>query len=135
VRLQPRLLLALSTLGCFALSGCGGQSTPSSCNILAINVSPATATVDHTAAPPGNMQHFDAFIAKAPPGCAFFTGNLFNAVWSVSDPANVSVSNAQDSTRGNATCKAATAGAVTVTATFTNTDGTNVSNTASLTCN
>jgi len=81
------------------------------------------------------MQHFDAFIGSVTPGCAFITGNLFNAVWSVSDTANVSVSNTQDSTRGNATCKSATAGAVTVTATFTETDGSKVSNTASLTCN
>src|SRR5215831_4719372 len=96
MRLQQSLLL-LSALGCFAISGCGGQtSSSSSCQILAINVSPATATVDHAAAPPANTQHFDAFIAKAPPGCAFITGNVFDAVWSVSDPVNVSISNAQD---------------------------------------
>ena len=135
MRLQQSLLL-LSALGCFAISGCGGQtSSSSSCQILAINVSPATATVDHAAAPPANTQHFDAFIAKAPPGCAFITGNVFDAVWSVSDPVNVSISNAQDATRGTATCKAATAGAVTVTATKSQSGGPNVTNTASLTCN
>ena len=133
---QPRFLLAISTLACLAVSGCGGQtSSSSSCQILAINVSPATATVDHAAAPPANTQHFDAFIAKAPPGCAFFTGNVFDAVWSVSDPVNVSISNAQDATRGTATCKAATAGAVTVTATKSQSGGPTVTNTASLTCN
>jgi hypothetical protein len=135
VRLQSRLLLAISTLGCFAIFGCGGNTTTTGCKILAINVSPATATADHAAAPPGNTQHFNAFIAKVPPGCSFITGNIFNAVWSVSDPVNVSISNAQDSTRGNATCKAATTGAVTVTATAPAGDGTNVTNTASLTCN
>jgi hypothetical protein len=134
MRLQPCLLPALSTLGCFAISSCGGHTTTPSCKILAINVSPATATVDHAAASPGNTQHFDAFIAKVPPGCEFITGNIFDAAWSVSDPVNVSISNA-DPTRGTATCKAATAGAVTVTATKSQSDGTNVSNTASLTCN
>src|SRR6476620_5350604 len=84
MRSQPRFLLAISTLVCFAISGCGGQTSSSSCEILAINVSPAAATVDHTAAPPGNTQHFNAFIAKVPPGCEFITGNLFDAVWSVS---------------------------------------------------
>lgn len=134
MRLQSRFLLALSTLGCFAISGCGGNTTTTGCKILAINVSPATATADHAAAPPGNTQHFDAFIAKVPPGCAFITGNIFDAVWSVSDPVNVSVSNT-DPTRGTATCKAATAGAATVTATADAGDGTRVTNTASLTCN
>jgi hypothetical protein len=131
---QLRSLLAISTLACLAMSGCGGQ-TSSSCLILAINVSPGTATADHTAAPPGNTQHFDAFISKVPPGCAFITGNLFDAVWSVSDPANVSISNAPDSTRGTAACKAAAAGTVTVTATKSQSGGPNVTSTASLTCN
>jgi hypothetical protein len=135
MRSQPRFLLAISTLVCFAISGCGGQTSSSSCEILAINVSPAAATVDHTAAPPGNTQHFNAFIAKVPPGCEFITGNLFDAVWSVSDPVNVSISNAPDATRGTATCKAATAGAVTVTATKSQSGGPTVTNTASLTCN
>jgi hypothetical protein len=133
MRLQ-QCLLSLSALGCFALCGCGGN-TSSACKTLAINVSPATASVDHTAAPPGNTQHFDAFIAKSTPGCVHITGNIFDAVWSVSDPVNVSVDNGTGPTRGTATCKAATAGAVTVTATAPAGDGTNVSNTASLTCN
>src|SRR5215467_3544492 len=110
MRTQRYLLLALSTLGCLAVLGCGGHTTNEGCKILSINVSPATSTADHTAAPPGNTQHFDAFIGSVPQGCSFITGNLFNAVWSISDTVNVSVSNAQDSTRGNATCKGATAG-------------------------
>jgi len=131
---QWRFLLALSILGCFAVTSCGGTSSQE-CKILSINVSPAAATADHTAAPPGNMQHFDAFIGKVPPGCSFITGNIFDATWTVSDSTNVSISNAQDSTRGNATCKNATAGAITVTATKTESDGSKVSNTALLTCN
>jgi hypothetical protein len=134
VHLQRRFL-ALSILGCFAVTSCGGTTSNDPCKILSINVSPSSATVDHKAPPPGNTQHFDAFIGKVPPGCSFITGNIFDATWTVSDSTNVSISNAQDSTRGNATCKGATAGAVTVTATKTESDGSKVSNTASLTCN
>ena len=116
------------------LLGCGGKNT-TMCKINSINVSPATATVNHAAAPPGNTQHFDAFIASEPSGCAFALSNLPNATWSVSDPVNVSIANPPDPAFGTATCKAATAGAVTVTATVPAGDGTNVTNTASLTCN
>ena len=116
------------------LLGCGGKSA-TVCKINSINVSPATATVNHTAAPPGNTQHFDAFIASEPSGCSFILSNLSNATWSVSDPVNVSIANPPDPAFGTATCKAATAGAITVTATVPAGDGTNVSNAASLTCN
>ena len=116
------------------LLGCGGKSA-TRCKINSINVSPAAATVNHTAAPPANTQHFDAFIASEPSGCVFILSNLPNATWSVSDPVNVSIANPPDPAFGTATCKAATAGAVTVTATVPAGDGTNVSNTASLTCN
>ncbi len=138
MRLQQRLLsglLALSTLGCFAVSGCAGHTTTTECKTLAINVSPATATVDYMATPPGNTQHFDAFIAKTTPGCVHITGNIFDAVWSVSDPVIVSISNVQGPTYGTATCNAATAGAVTVKSTLSQTDFAPVSATASLTCN
>jgi hypothetical protein len=117
-----------------ALIGCGGK-TATICTVNSINVSPATATVNHLAAPPGNTQQFDAFQTSAPSGCAFQLSNLKTATWAVSDPVNVSISNVQDNTYGVATCKNATAGAVTVTATVPKGDGTNVTNTASLTCN
>jgi hypothetical protein len=116
------------------LLGCGGKST-TVCKINSINVSPATATVNHAAAPPANTQHFDAFIASEPSGCAFILSNLTTATWSVSDTTNISISNVHDATYGTATCKGATAGAATVTATVPAGDGTNVSNIASLTCN
>ena len=139
MRLRLRLLwglLALSPLGCFWLSGCGGTSMTSGCKITAIDVTPATASADHAAPAPGNTQHFDALIASVTPKtCTFITGNLFDVVWSVSDSVNVSISNAQDPTRGTATCKGATVGAITVTATRSESDGTKVSDTASLTCN
>jgi len=116
------------------LLGCGGKST-TMCKINSINVSPATATVNHAAAPPANTQKFAAFIASEPSGCAFILSNLPNATWSVSDPVNVSIANPPDPASGTATCKAATAGAITVTATVPAGDGTNVANTAALTCN
>jgi hypothetical protein len=118
----------------FTLTGCGGNSAPA-CKLTAINVFPKTATVDHTAVAPGNTQHFDAFAASASPGCVVAQGNLKIATWSVSDTTNVSISNVHDATYGTATCKGATAGAATVTATVPAGDGTNVVNTASLSCN
>ena len=117
-----------------AIVGCGGNSAPA-CKLTAINVFPKTATVDHAAVAPGNTQHFDAFAASASPGCAVALSNLTTATWSVSDNTNVSISNVHDATYGTATCKGATSGAATVTATVPAGDGTNVVNTAALTCN
>ena len=125
-------LLYVSTMGC----GGKSSSTPA-CKLLAINVSPASATINHSAVAPGNTQHFDAFASASTPalGCFEALGSLQTATWSVSDNINVSVSNIHDSTFGTATCKAATSGAATITATVPVGDGTSVSNTASLTCN
>jgi hypothetical protein len=122
---------------CVATIGCGGKSSTPACKLTAINVFPKTATVDHTAVAPGNAQHFDAFASSSTPalGCFEALGSLQNATWSVSDSTNVSISNVQDATFGNATCKGATTGAATVKATVPVGDGTNVTNTASLTCN
>ncbi|MGZ4871800.1 MAG: hypothetical protein ACXV5R_05995 [Candidatus Angelobacter sp.] len=122
----------------FVLAGCGGKSTTTPvCKLTAINVFPRTATIDHTAVAPANAQHFDAFAASATPvlGCFEALGSLQTATWSVSDTTNISISNVHDATFGTATCKAATSGAATVTATVPVGDGTNVTNTASLTCN
>ena len=118
----------------FAMTGCGGNSV-TACKLTAINVFPKTSTADHTAVAPGNTQHFDAFAASVTPGCVVTQSNLTTAAWSVSDTTNVSISNVHDATYGTATCKGATAGAATVTATVPAGDGSNVSNTASLTCN
>ena len=126
------------SLGWFFLGvaciGCAGSSSPA-CKLTAINVSPKTAIVDHTVAAPGNTQHFDAFDSSSTPGCAHTLSNLTTATWSVSDTTNISISNVHDATYGTATCHGATAGAATVTATVPVGDGTNVTNTASLTCN
>jgi len=129
------LLLVLSSV-----IGCGGSpNTPTpACFITGINVSPQTATVNHTAAAPGNTQHFDAFQSSAPPGCAFTAASLQNAVWTVSDPANASISNSHDQLNANygtATCMNAAASPITVTATVPSGNGSNVSATATLTCN
>lgn len=103
-----------------------------------MNVFPKTATVDHTAAAPGNTQHFDAFQSSAPPGCAFTLAARQDAVWTVSDPVNASISNSHDQLNANygtATCINAAASPITVTATVPSGNGANVSATASLTCN
>ena len=127
------LLLALS-LGLSVL-GCGGSSSMPVCKLTTISVFPASVVVDHNAPPPGNTQHFDAFNTTSIPGCVHTLGNLTNATWSVSDTTNIIISNVHDATYGFATCKGATAGAATVTATVPVGDGTNVSSTALLTCN
>lgn len=133
-----KLLFAGLCLFSFVAVGCGGKSsTTPTCKLAAIKVSPISATVSHTAAPPGNTQHFDAFASASTPvlGCFEALGSLQTATWSVSDNTNVSISNVHDATFGTATCTGATTGAATVTATVPVGDGTNVSNTASLTCN
>lgn len=121
----------------FSIIGCGGKSsiTPPACKLTAINVFPATATINHSAVPPGNAQHFDAFASAGTPGCVFTQSDLTTATWSVSDTTNISISNVQGATFGTATCNGATTGAATVTATVPAGDGSNVVNTASLTCN
>jgi hypothetical protein len=120
----------------FAAMGCGGKSPITlACKITAINVSPSSATISHTAPPPGNTQHFDAFASAVTPGCVVSQSNLTTGTWSVSDNINVSISNVQGATFGTATCNGPTSGAATVTATVPAGDGTSVTNTASLTCN
>ena len=131
-----KLLFAGACLLYFATMGCGGKSPITlACKITAINVFPASATISHTAPPPGNAQHFDAFASAVTPGCVVSQSNLTTAVWSVSDTTNISISNVQGATFGTATCNGATSGPATVTATVPAGDGTNVTNTASLACN
>jgi hypothetical protein len=135
IRCGKSLLVGLCLLY-FATVGCGGPSPITlACKITAINVSPASVTLSHTAPPPGNTQHFDAFASAVTPGCVVSQSNLTTGTWSVSDNINVSISNVQGATFGTATCNSATSGPVTVTATVPAGDGTSVTNTASLTCN
>src|SRR5262245_57145472 len=122
--------LALSLV----ISGCGAQIAVA-CKINTIGTAPRIATLSHSAAPPGNMQHFDAFIQSGTSGCLFVASSLTNVTWSVSDQVSVNCSNAHDETNGTATCRAPSPVPITVTATAPAGDGTLVSHSASLTCN
>ena len=121
-------------LSCCALAGCGGSNSTTVCKITAITVFPQNVTADHAAPAPGNEQQFLAFESGGTPGCVFTAANLTSATWSVSDPVAVNISNVQGPNFGKATCMAATATPVTVTATVPVGDGTTVSATSSLSC-
>jgi hypothetical protein len=85
-----------------------------------VTVAPLSAIADHSAAPPGNQVQFIATAAPvAPPGCPLpeWMARVY-AAWSNPDPADITISSANDSTNGMATCKAPTRGAVTLTGTF-----------------
>jgi hypothetical protein len=127
-------LLLLVVLEIFFSAGCGGGGTD--CSVAqALAVAPQSATADHLASPPGNQISFVAGDAP-PPGCPPTPGPLRTDLkWSVSDPVNVTIGNTQGVDYGVATCKNATAGAVTVTATGTNKLNATITGTASLTCN
>jgi hypothetical protein len=133
-----KIAAAVLLLALFPAIGCGGSSNPTpACFITGINVFPQTAVVDHSATAPGNSQQFLAFQSSAPPGCAFAAAALQNAVWTVSDPVNASISNAHDQSNtnyGRATCINAAASPITVTATVPSGNGGDVSATAILTC-
>ncbi len=133
-----KFLAAISTLVVLAatLAGCHAVVNGGTCRYESLAVSPATATADHAAIPPGNGQQFLAFGRGLTAGCAAVQSNLPNVTWTVSDAVNVTISNAADTTSGVATCKAATAGPVTVTATLPadKNSGLMVSGTGSLTC-
>jgi len=112
------------------LAGCGGSS--SNCGPVGLNVSPATATVDHTAAPPANGERLSAtFQFRVNPGCPAITAALVNSNWTVSDP-SVQLS-APQATQVVATCTAAVATPVTITAAPVS--GEMFTGHASLTCN
>ena len=111
--------------------GCGGTGSPD-CGVIGLNIGPSAATVDHAAAPPGNSQTFSAtFQFKNSPGCPAVTAALVNSNWTVSDP-SVRLS-ASQATQVTATCTAAVASPVTITATPAS--GEMFTGKASLTCN
>ncbi len=113
----------------FLILGCGGGSD---CGVNGINVTPSTATADHTAAPPGNGQSFSAFFQfKNNPGCPAITPAFVNSNWTASDP-SVHLSSSPASVVV-ATCTAALPNPVTITATPA--DGEMFTGRASLTCN
>ncbi len=122
--------LAGVCLGVTLLStmGCGGND----CGVSGLNVVPATATADHTAAAPGNGQTFSASLQfKNKSGCVAITAALVNSNWTASDP-SVHLSSSPTSLM-TATCTAAVTNPVTITA--TSADGKMLTGRASLTCN
>lgn len=130
-RMLPALLLIASLI--VLIAGCGSSID---CSVaVSLDVFPQAATANHLAAPPGNQVSFlagDVFPASCPPT----PGPIGIPVqWSVSDPLNVTIGNTQGVDSGVATCKNATAGPITVTATGTNTRGATTTGTATLTCN
>lgn len=125
--LGRRFHVVVLSLALVSIIGCGGSS-----NCLAgLNVAPATATVNHSAA--GNSEAFrSSFQFKNSPGCVGLnSAALASSTWAANDPSvRLSVS---PSTQVTATCTAAVANPVTVTA--TSADGRMLTGTALLTCN
>ena len=110
--------------------GCGGRTTTDPCTVVGLNIAPPTATVNHAAAPPANGEVFVAnprFLSV----CGSATAIPVNSNWIVSDP-SVHLSATQGTTV-TATCTAALASPVTVTA--TSADGRMLTGQAMLTCN
>ena len=107
----------------------------SDCGVVGVTVTPASATANHAAAPPGNQVVFlGKQVSKKDPGCPAITAaqNGFN--WSTSDPTDVTLIPNQPAIGAvTAVCKNATPGAVTITATLPNTP-TASPGTATLTC-
>lgn len=131
-RTNVRLLVLGSVLT--ILTGCGGTAPPDCSAATALAVAPQTGTADHAAAPPGNQVSFvgqDMPPASCPPTPG---APRMDLKWSVSDPVNVTIGNIQGVDYGVATCKNATAGAVTVTASGNNTLKMPITGTAALTC-
>jgi len=89
-----------------------GASSASTCAILA-SVTPATATADHRAAPPGNEAQFRLY-SQVTGNCPLVPDTL--GVWSTSDAANISLTTtkAQSGNNVTATCLGATSGPATI---------------------
>jgi hypothetical protein len=122
-------VLVLLNAALAASVGCGSNSD---CGVNGMNVTPVTTTASHSAAAPANTQIFSAsFQFKNNPGCPAVTAALVNSNWMASDPSvHLSVS---PTTQVTATCTAAVAGPVTITATPVS--GEMFTGKASLTCN
>ena len=125
------LLAVLLSMLLVSTIGCGGTSSPD-CGPSGLNVGPSATTANHAATSPGNSQVFSAsFQFKNSPGCPAITAALVNSNWTASDP-SVQLS-APQSTQVTATCTAAVATPVTITA--TQAGGQMFTGKASLTCN
>ena len=134
MQLLRRALLTCTVGGVLLISGCG-DSNPS-CSLVGLNIAPPTSSVDHLGAAPTSSQQFIAS-GQVGPGCMAVTAAIRRDVtWSLSNTTAAQISNVNDATYGVATCTAASATPITVTATLdaTKNDGTQVTGTATLTC-
>ncbi len=86
------------------LSNCGAVANNSETCTIVADVLPASATADHSAAPPGNQVQFVAK-SSVTGNCPLTPDRI--GTWSTSDPANSTISN-QPGTEGLATCLHAT---------------------------
>jgi hypothetical protein len=137
-------LLALAATVFLVSSGCGNGSTgPGICSgdINAAYIAPDNVVADHAAPPPGNQWTLQAFGGyDRSSGCVEPAGpRLVTAIWSVSDPASVSLVPAPEPgfpDKVRATCLAATSGPVTITVTapVNSSSQKTVTGTAKMTC-
>jgi hypothetical protein len=116
-------------VGLLATIGCGGNG--SGCAITGVNVVPSTATADHAAPAPGNSQTFTASFQLPNNSDCAVPAVLEPFNWTASDP-SVHLSTSP-TVMVTATCTAALANPVTITATPTN--GQMLTGKGSLTCN
>jgi len=106
---MKRTLLLLGVVLCSAfLASCGGYGN--SCTVTAA-VTPATATIDHSAIAPGNQEQF-SIKSTATGNCPLVADQAGS--WSTSDTVNTTISN-QAPTQGLATCLNATVNPVMIT--------------------
>lgn len=121
----------------FVAAGCGGGTMNNpDCGVASVAVTPATATADHAAAPPGNQVVFQGkLVQKLNPGCPAITAPQTGFNWATSDPTDVTLIPDQPVIgAATAVCKNATPGAVAITATTPNSPTPSPSGTAMLTC-
>src|ERR1051326_3616210 len=126
-----RIFLSL-LLGGIVIStiGCGGHTMMDPCTIIGLTVGPASATVNHAAAPPTNGQSFVSnprFFSV----CGSATAIPLNSNWTASDP-SVHLSPAPGGTT-TATCPAPRVTPAPITA--TSADASKFIGTATLTSN
>jgi hypothetical protein len=122
---------------CGVFAGCaaspGNSSNSLSCSTV-VNVGPATAVADHTAASPGNQAQFTGTSGEScTNGVAPAVLARVYGTWTNPDTIDIQISSANDATNGTAICKGPTAGAVTLTDTIVQGSST-VAKQVSLTC-
>jgi hypothetical protein len=100
--MKTNLWLLAAMLSWLMVASCGGYGN-TTCTISAA-ITPATATADHTLAPPGNQAQF-SLTSSVKGNCPYIADSI--GVWSSSDPTNVPISS-----QGLATCNAATSATI-----------------------